>query len=234
MRRIIEHLNPYCGFFYDISSIIVERQSRYQKIELAESPEFGKVLLLDGITQVAIKDEARYHETLVIPAMLSHPYPTHVLVIGGGDGGTLREVLAFRSVEAAALVDLDSDVISFSREFLPEISKGAFEDPRVELHIGDGRAFVEQCSAASFDVVIMDMTDPFGPSERLYTREFFKAVLRVLKKPYGIFAMHGESAIVRPAAWACIHKTLGAVFANVENAFASVPMYGTLWSFKFA
>ncbi|MCX7774827.1 MAG: polyamine aminopropyltransferase [Spirochaetaceae bacterium] len=234
MGQIVERLNPRCGFFYDIDSVLVQVKSPWQDIELAESPEFGKVLLLDGITQVALKGEERYHETLVVPAMLAHPSPRRVLILGGGDGGVLREVLAFKTVEKAIMVDLDPAVIEFSRQYLPEINAGAFEDPRAEIAPGDGRRYVEQCRDASFDVVIMDMTDPFGPSEMLYTREFFQQVRRILDGDIGVFAMHGESPVARPLAWVCIHATLSQVFPLVRPAFAFVPMYGTLWSFQFA
>ena len=234
MRTIIEHNNPHCGFFYEIGSVIVHRKSKWQDIELAESPEFGKVLLLDGITQVGFKGEERYHETLVIPAMIAHPDARKVLIIGGGDGCVLREVLAFKGVRQVVMVDIDSEVISVSKEYLTELNKKAFEDSRLMLEIGDGRAFVEQCPDNSFDVVIMDMTDPFGPSERLYTKEFFMQIQRILKGPEGVFAMHGESSIARPIGWACIYRTLKAVFPIVRTAFAFVPMYGTLWSFQFS
>ncbi|MDH7484448.1 MAG: hypothetical protein QHH01_07460, partial [Spirochaetales bacterium] len=117
---------------------------------------------------------------------------------------------------------------------LPEINAGAFDDPRAVIVPGDGRAYVEQCPDASFDVVIMDMTDPFGPSELLYTREFYQQVRRILDGDTGVFAMHGESPIARPLAWACISSTLSQVFSLVRPAFAFVPMYGTLWSFQFA
>ncbi|MGB4254514.1 MAG: polyamine aminopropyltransferase [Rectinema sp.] len=234
MRTIIEHNNPHYGFFYEIGSVIVHRKSKWQDIELAESPEFGKVLLLDGITQVGLKDEERYHETLVIPAMIAHPRAREILIIGGGDGCVLREVLACKGVRQVIMADIDAEVISVCREYLPELNKGAFDDPRLRLEIGDGRTFVEHCPDDSFDVVIMDMTDPFGPSERLYTKEFFMQVQRILKGPEGIFAMHGESSIARPIAWACIYKTLNTVFPIVQTAFSFVPMYGTLWSFQFS
>ncbi len=234
MKKIIERLNPHWGFFYDISRVLVRTRSAWQTIELAESPAFGKVLLLDGITQVAQRGEERYHESLVFPAMLSHPEPVNVLVVGGGDGAVLREVLRFRTVRKAVMVELDEAVVSFSKQYMPEISDGAFDDPRAEIVVGDGRTYVEQCAGASFDVVLMDMTDPFGPSEKLYTKEFFVQVKRVLRGAEGVFALHGESPIARPVAYACIEKTLREVFSYVKSAFTFVPMYGTLWSFKFA
>ncbi|MCX8013508.1 MAG: polyamine aminopropyltransferase, partial [Rectinema sp.] len=229
-----EQLNRSSGFYYDVSRILASTSSSYQRIELAESPEFGRVLLLDGITQVAQRGEERYHETLVVPALAAHPNPERVLIIGGGDGGVLREVLAWRTVRKAVMVELDAAVVEFSRRYMPEISGGAFEDPRAELVIGDGREWVERCPDHEYDVVIMDMTDPFGPSEALYTQEFFSEVRRVLRGETGLFAMHGESPIARPAAYACIHKTLREIFPYVNSAFAFVPMYGTLWSFKVA
>lgn len=232
-REIREHLNPRCGYFYTVGRTLARRETAYQRIELVETPELGRVLLIDGITQAAERDEYRYHEPLTHPALLPHPDPRRVLVIGGGDGGVLREVLRHRTVERVDFAELDPEVVVFSREHLGHIHQGAFDDPRVRPTFGDGRVFVDASAPGTYDAVIMDMTDPVGPSRFCYTREFFAAV-RASMRDRAVFALHGESPVARPAAFACIGATLRAVFPVVRTAAAFVTMYGTLWSFRYA
>ena len=232
-REIHEAHNPSMGFFYTAEETLAEARTPYQHAELVRTEALGKVLLLDGITQVAERWEYRYHEPLVHPTLLAHPNPRKVLIIGGGDGGALRAVLLHRTVERVDFVELDEAVVRFSREHLDYVHGGAFDDPRVRLLFGDGRAFVERAEPV-YDAVIMDMTDPAGPSRFLYTQEFFKAVASVLSGPEAVFSMHGESPAARPAAFGCISRTLRSVFPVVGVSSAFVPMYGTLWSFLYA
>ncbi len=232
-RVIHEWLNNTSGFFYTVERTLYKGKTPFQEIELVETGEFGKVLLLDRITQVAEKNDWQYHEPMTHPALLTHPDPRRVLVIGGGDGGILREVLKYSSVEWVDFAELDEDVVKFSRTYLPSLNGGAFEDSRVHFHFQDGRAFVES-HPGLYDVVIMDMTDPFGPSRMLYTREFFQAVKRSFRNPSGIFVMHSESPITRPTAFACIKKTLGSVFSSVETLYTFIQMYATFWSISTA
>ncbi|MBU0935613.1 MAG: polyamine aminopropyltransferase [Spirochaetes bacterium] len=231
-REIRERLNPHIGFFYAVDHILERRQTPFQLAELVETPAFGRVLLLDGITQVSEQWEYRYHEPMVHPALLAHPDPKQVLIIGGGDGGILREVLLHTTVTHVDLVELDEAVVEFAHAQLQHVHQGGFDDPRVQLHYHDGRTFVEN-SRQHYDAIIMDMTDPSGPSCRLYTKEFFQAVAAKLH-PGAVFVMHGESPIMRPAAWACIDRTLSAVFPRLCTATCFVPMYATLWSFRYA
>lgn len=233
-REIRERLNPGMGFFYSAGRTLARIRTEYQDLELLETPRLGRVLLIDGVTQVSERDEYRYHEPLVHPALLAHPEPRTILVVGGGDGGILRETLRHRTVERVDFAELDPQVAAFSREHLAHVHAGAFEDPRVRPAFGDGRAFVEAAPPGSYDAVIMDMTDPAGPSRFLYTRQFFEAVRRILSGPRAVFSLHGESPIARPAAYACIGTTLASVFPIVRTASAYVTMYGTLWSFRYA
>ncbi|MFH2115333.1 MAG: hypothetical protein ABIJ86_12590 [Spirochaetota bacterium] len=240
-REIRERLNAHLGYHYDAGRTMVSAETPYQKAELVETGAFGRVLLLDGATQVSEKWEYRYHEPMVHPAMLAHPDPQRVLVIGGGDGGILREVLRHKSVWHVDFAELDEEVVQFSRDHLAHINAGAFDDPRVRCVFGDGRAFVQAAASSrgcgtqpGYDVVIMDMTDPEGPARFLYTREFFAEVRKALRGGLGIFVMHGESPAARQAAFACIGRTLKAVFPLVSTATTFVPMYGTLWSFRYA
>lgn len=224
-----EALNPFFGYFYTIKKSLMKEKTKYQEIELIDTDEFGKVLLLDEITQVAEKNDYDYHETMVHPALCSHPKPHSILVIGGGDGGILREVLKHKSVKRAVIAEIDEGVIAFSKKYLTSVHNGCFDDPRVGVNIVDGRKFVE-AHKGEFDVVIMDMTDPFGPSRMLYTKEFFKVVKSSLRDSNGIFVMHTESPVSRPLAFACIQKTLRSVFPNVNPMYLYIHMYAVLWS----
>jgi len=228
-----EWLNPHFGFLYSVRKKLYSGRSQYQKIDLVDTDEFGTVLLLDNITQVAAKNDYQYHEPMVHPAMCCHPRPHDVLVIGGGDGGILREVLKHRTVRSVAFAELDSEVVEFSRTYLSEINDGAFDDPKVHTTFGDGRTFVEQ-NPGRFDVAIMDMTDPFGPSRMLYTREFFRAVKRSFKNRHGIFVMHSESPLMRPFAFNSVQRTLKSTFKHVGTLYMYIQMYATLWSVAVA
>ncbi len=231
-RIFTEYLNDHHGFFYTISESLYRGRTRYQEIELVRTEEYGTVLLLDNITQVAEKGDWQYHEPLVHYPMLAHPEPLRVLVIGGGDGGTVREVLK-HPVEQVDFVELDEEVVTFSREHLHAVHQGAFDDPRVRLHYQDGRAWVTS-HQHSYDVIIMDMTDPFGPSRMLYTREFYRLVRDALRSEEGLFAMHAESPVARPVAHRCIERTLAAEFAVTKSVYAFIQMYATYWSFAVA
>ena len=224
-----EDLNKNCGFYYHLGKSILSKKSKFQKIDIWETDLFGKTLNLDGITQVGIKGERFYHEPMVHLPLLSHPHPQKVLVIGGGDGGINREVLKYPSVDSLVQVDLDAEVVSVCKKHLPEISQGCWEDPRTTLVIEDGRHFLTK-SKGKFDVVIMDMTDPFGPSASLYTKEFFTLAKHSLRHKKGVFCMHSESPISRPKAFSSIHRTLSQVFKHVSPWYIYVQMYGTYWS----
>ena len=233
-RRIGERLSRGSGWHYEAGRTLASARTRFQEIELVETEEFGTTLLIDGATQVMEASEFQYHEPMVHLALLAHPSPHRVLVIGGGDGGTLREVLRHPSVESVDFVELDEEVVAFSRSNLPGLGGSAFGDARVSTRFMDGRAFVEASEPGLYDIVIMDMTDPAGPALMLYTVEFFRAVRRVLRDGNSFFVMHTESPETRPAAFARIRRSLSAVFPIVRGAYAFVRMYATLWSFAIA
>ncbi|MCL2220240.1 MAG: polyamine aminopropyltransferase [Chitinispirillia bacterium] len=228
-RLYYEALNPDFGYFYTVRKTLRKASTKYQKIELIDTDEFGTVLLLDDITQTAEKNDFMYHEPMVHPALCSHPKPQSVLVVGGGDGGIIREVLKYSTVKRVELAELDEGVVRFSRKYLGSVNGDCFEDPRVNVNITDGRKYTEE-HPGEFDVVIMDMTDPFGPSELLYTREFYRLARRSMRDRAGIFVMHTESPVARPAAFACIQKTLSSVFKCVNPHYMYIQMYAVLWS----
>jgi spermidine synthase len=230
-RRRLYHeaLNPNFGYFYTVKKTLRKASTKYQKIELVDTDEFGTVLLLDDITQTAEKNDFMYHEPMVHPALCSHPKPQNVLIVGGGDGGIIREVLKYPTIKRVELAELDEGVVRFSRKYLSSVHANSFDDPRVGVNITDGRKYTEE-HPGEFDVVIMDMTDPFGPSVMLYTKEFFRLARRAMRDRAGIFVMHSESPVARPAAFACIQKTLGSVFRHVNPHYMYIQMYAVLWS----
>ncbi|MDR2591436.1 MAG: polyamine aminopropyltransferase [Chitinispirillales bacterium] len=234
-RRRLYHeaLNPAFGFYYTIKKTLHRAKTKYQRIELADTDEFGRVLLLDDITQVAEKNEFMYHEPMVHPALACHPNPRSILVVGGGDGGILREALKYPGVERVELAELDGGVVNFSKKYLTDVHGGCFDDPRVKVNITDGRKFTED-HPGEFDVIIMDMTDPFGPSTMLYTKEFYRIAKRAMRDNAGVYIMHSESPVVRPVAFACIQKTLSSVFKHVNPLYMYIQMYAVLWSITMA
>ncbi len=229
-RKIfMEALNPYFGYFYTVRKSICKARSCFQDIELIETDEFGKVLLLDHITQIGERNDYCYHEPMVHPAMCCHPKPESVLVIGGGDGGLLREILKYNVVKRVDLAEIDKGVIQFSKKHLKSIHCNSFDSDRLHINIIDGRKYAEE-HPKEYDVVIMDMTDPIGPSKMLYTKEFYCIVRRAFRTDKGIFVMHSESPVSRPKTFACINKTLRSVFTYVNHMYVYIQMYGVLWS----
>ena len=163
-------------------SIRVDRQiysgkSEFQRIDVFESPEFGRFLVLDGYMMLTEKDEFIYHEMLTHVPILAHGAARRVLIIGGGDGGMLREVAKHKSVERITMVEIDGTVVDMCKEFLPNHSQGAFDDPRLNLVIDDGMRFVAT-TEERFDVIISDSTDPIGPGEVLFSENFYQACRR--------------------------------------------------------
>lgn len=221
------------GLFIELKSTLYKKRTKYQRVAILELGEFGKSLVLDGKIQSTVSDEYIYHESLVHPAMLSHPDPEDVLVIGGGEGATIREVLKHRSVKRCVMVDLDKEVVEICMKYLPEMHRNSFFDRRVELFFEDGRKFVENSEDSSFDVIIMDSTDPLegGPSYLLFTVEFYRAVFKKLKKN-GVFVV--QSNMVRQKNMLCygsILKTLSKVFPVSYGYYTYVPSFFTEWGF---
>ncbi len=229
MRRfVVERLNPNFGYFYTVKKSLHAGKTQWQEMEIVETEEFGRVLLLDGVTQVAQKYEFLYHEPMVHPALAAHPDPKDVLIIGAGDGGILREVLK-HPVNSAVMAELDGGVVDFCKKLMPEINRGAFDDKRYRLEVGDGRAWVEK-TKDKYDAVIMAMTDPFGPSVMLYTKEFFQHVKKTFRDERGVFVMHTESPISRPNTFKQCLRTLGEVFKPRRTFYIYIHMYAVLWS----
>ena len=170
-----------------------EVQSPYQKIEIYDTETFGKLMVIDGCIMLTTRDNFIYHEMMSHPVMFTHPNPKRVLIIGGGDCGTLREVLKHPQVQTATQVDIDEQVTRLSEEFFPELCESN-NDKRAELRFDDGIAWVRNAADGYYDVIIVDSTDPVGPGEVLFTKEFFSNCKRILGAG-GLFVQQSESPL---------------------------------------
>ncbi len=228
-----EYQTPNSAHMHGIKSVIYSGKSRMQSIDIVESCEYGKMLILDGKVQSTTRDEYFYHEALVHPAMIAHPRPEEVLIIGGGEGGTLREVLRHPTVRRSVMVDIDIEVVENSKRHMPELSRGAFDDERTELVAGDGRRFVEGCRS-SFDVVVVDVTDPLegGPAQLLYTKEFYEGIQRILGE-YGIVVTQATSTYYSACCFATIYRTVESALGRAGGYQAWIPSYDSMWGFVY-
>ncbi|MFN4279702.1 polyamine aminopropyltransferase [Thermosynechococcus sp.] len=229
---LLEQLNAAAGYFIRADRCLFTKKTRYQELALYESAHFGKFLCLDHLFMTSEADEFFYHENLIHPAAITHPAPRSALIIGGGDGGAAEEVLKYPTIEQVVLAELDEEVVEVCRQHLDTIHRGAFEDPRLKLMIGDGRAYLENTSA-QFDLIILDLTDPQGPSLNLYTQEFYHVCKQHLAAA-GLLALHVESPIARPTTYARLVTTLRQVFPIVRPYSVYIPLYGTLWGMATA
>lgn len=204
-------------------------QTDYQHLAIINTVEFGRALVLDGIVQTTEKDEFVYHEMIVHPAMMSHPNPQKVLVIGGGDGGTIREAVKYDSVQQADLVEIDEKVIWASRKYLPEISC-ALNDKKVRILVEDGINFVKN-KKDYYDVIIVDSSDPIGPAVGLFNRDFYEGVYDALKED-GILVAQTESPLFNKQLLSDVHKIISDLFPVTRAYLTAIATYiGGFWSF---
>lgn len=226
-----EKYDDILGLTFKISNILHSEQSEFQKVEVIETEAYGKMLLLDGLVMTTEKDEFYYHEMISHIPMLSHPNPERVLVVGGGDGGTVREVLRHPSVKEVVLCEIDGKVIEVSKKYLPSIA-GALDDSRVVINVEDAIEYMKRQNN-NFDVILIDSTDPMGPGEGLFTEEFYTNVKNALKKD-GVMAAQSESPIINQKELGLISALLQKVFPIVKTYIAPVPTYpGSFWSWTF-
>jgi spermidine synthase len=179
-----ETLYPHIETRFECSKILHEVRDGLQHLVLFENPQFGRVLMLDGVTQVTQADEFVYHEMMTHVPLLAHGGVRDVLIVGAGDGGIAREVLRHKGVKNAVMAEIDANVIEFSRLHMPDVSAGAFDDPRLKVHVVDAAQYVAQ-TTEKFDAIIVDSTDPHGPGAVLFTEEFYQNCRRVLR-PGGV------------------------------------------------
>ncbi|MGI6359238.1 MAG: polyamine aminopropyltransferase [Bacillota bacterium] len=214
---------------YRIKQTLHTERSQYQDIALVDTHQYGRMLLLDSIVQTTEQDEFVYHEMITHVPLNAHPSPKRVLVVGGGDGGTIREILRHPSVEEAVLVEIDRRVVELSKQYLPTISC-SLEDPRVTVNIADGIEYIKNAKN-EFDLIIVDSTDPIGPAVGLFAQEFYKNLHAALKED-GMFVAQTESPWVDRDLIPGLHEGLRQVFPIVRLYLASIPTYQSgLFSF---
>lgn len=220
----------YC---YDVEEILYKGKSKFQEIMVIRNPYFGKMLILDDVVQLTEKDEFFYHEMLTHVVMHAIPYPKKIAVIGGGDGGVVREVLKHKSVEKIFFVEIDEEVINVSKKYFPTVSSG-IDDARVEIKIMDGAEFIKRKKTSNLDVIIIDSTDIIGFARTLFTEDFFVSVKKSLNEE-GMFVTHTESLHFHKDMVIEIHEMLKKVFPIVDIYTAPIATYpGNWWVFAVA
>ncbi len=218
---------------FPIKEKLFSQQSQFQKVEIFETTSHGRLLVNDGCFMLSERDEAIYHEMMAHVPLFVHPKPQRVLVIGGGDGGTAREVLRHSRVEQVVMVEIDRVVVEASREYLPQTAS-RLEDPRLKLVIDDGVKFAREASEKSFDVVLVDSTDPVGPAQPLFGPEFYGDISRLLNEG-GIVVAQGESPFYELATQRSMLQVMGGHFPVVmPYNFCNLTYPGGLWSFMWA
>jgi spermidine synthase len=219
-----------------VREVFCSQKTAYQKVEVLDSEVFGRSLVLDSKTQSTERDEHIYHEALVHPAMLLHSGPRSVFIGGGGEGGTLREVLAHPSVARVVMLDLDQEVVDLCRRYLPQHHQGSFDDSRLELRHADARKYLQECTER-FDVMIMDLVDPLegGTAYLLYTEEYYR-IVKSRMNPGGILVTQSGPAglLNHQECFTTIYNTLAKTFKYAASYQAHVPAFGTLWGFTLA
>lgn len=217
---------------YNTLRTLFSGKSEFQKVDVVETKGYGKMLLNDDLVMVTERDEFIYHDMIAHPALFVHPNPKKVLVIGGGDGGTAREVLRHKSVEKCVMVEIDEMVVNACREFIPQTAS-ELDNPKLELIIGDGVKYVAE-TKEKFDVIIVDSTDPIGPATPLFGPEFYHNINKVLNDD-GIVVSQAESPFYETENQVGLLKVLNQVFNDVYlYTFHNLTYPGGLWCFSFA
>ncbi|MEM6957712.1 MAG: polyamine aminopropyltransferase [Myxococcota bacterium] len=217
----------------EVTKTLFSGRSKFQKVDVFETREYGRAMAIDDVFMTSEGDEFIYHEMLVHPAMLTAKIaPKRVLVIGGGDGGTVREVLRHPSVEQCVMIEIDELVVQACKEHLPTIGT-AWDDPRLDVRFIDGIDYVKNTDDEKYDVVLLDGTDPIGPGEVLFDIEFFRGCKRMMK-PGAIMALQSETPMLLRDVFFETQKKLRSLFANVAPYFAGVPIYASgTWSWTW-
>lgn len=224
---LTEQMTDDWGLFVRSRATLESFRSQYQDVEVHDSVPFGRLFRLDGHFMTSEKDEFFYHENLVHIAALAHPRPERALIVGGGDGGSAEELLKHPSMQQVTIAEIDASVVDISRRHFNEVHRGALDDPRVAVRIEDGFRFVAR-SREQYDLIVLDLTDPGGPSTALYTTEFYDACAAHLT-PSGAMTMHIASPVAHAPRIRDVLAQLRHAFPRVTPYLTSVPLYGGLW-----
>lgn len=217
------------GITMKIKRTMVHEPTDFQELAMIETEEYGNMLVLDGMVMTTVKDEFVYHEMVAHPALFTHPNPESVLVVGGGDGGVIREVLKHPGVRKAVLVEIDGKVIEYSKRYLPSIA-GRLDDPRVEVVVNDGYMHIHD-HKATYDVIMVDSTEPVGPAANLFTKGFYQGIHDALKEE-GIFVAQTDNPWFKADLIRSVNRDVKEVFPIVRVYCANIPTYPSgLWTF---
>ena len=227
-----EWLTNHLGLTYRVEQTLMQTQSPYQHIDVLQTPAFGRLFRLDGCLMTAEADEWFYHENLALLPAISHPAPRRALVIGGGDGGSARQLLKDRQLESLVVCELDVQVVEMAKTYLARVHQGAFDDPRLQLQIADGLAYVV-ASQDPVDLLVLDLTDPQGVAEPLYQPAFFKHCARLLREQ-GVLSLHLGSPQWHPERISRLLADLEQQFAIVRLILVPIALYGGLWAMACA
>lgn len=228
-----ETLYDSWGQTFRIDEVLYEEKTEQQELRIFQNAQFGRILALDGAIQTTEADEWVYHEMMTHVPLLTHPHPESILIIGGGDGGILREVLRHSRVKKVTLVEIDGSVVTFSKAHLPELSKGAFDDPRARIVIEDGCQFVKETDER-YDIILCDSTDPVGPGAVLFTSEFYRDCHNCLKEG-GIFVNQNGVPFLQKEELSSTFKTRSESFSDVTFYLGVIPTYvGGFMAFGWA
>jgi len=230
-----EYVTPHLIQQFSISDILYSGKSEFQSIQVIDTPGFGKCLILDGKIQCSEADEFIYHESLVHPSMVTHPKPETVFIAGGGEGATLREVLAHSTVKRVVMVDIDKKVPDICKRFLPSLGQDSFEDSRVELLHIDAMKYLDE-TQEKFDVIIIDVTEPLeeGPAYLLYTQEFYQGLKEKLTQDGLVALQSGSTSMVISLGFIAVANTLRTAFSVVAPYQSEIPSFGGTWGFAVA
>lgn len=224
-----EKQTPVFGITAKIRETLVREQTDFQDLAIIDTEEFGRMLVLDDMVMTTVKDEFVYHEMVAHPALFTHPDPKHVLVVGGGDGGVIREIMKHPKVEKAVLVDIDGKVIEYSKKYLPEIAS-ELDNPRVEVQVNDGYMHIIE-SKNKYDVIMVDSTEPVGPAAPLFERGFYQGIYEALKDD-GIFVAQTDNPWFKADLIQKVNKDVKEIFPIVRVYGANIPTYPSgLWTF---
>ncbi len=216
-----EHTDGY-GVKWKIKDVLYTEQTKFQELAVVNTAEWGRTLILDGNLQTTEKDEYIYHEMMVHPVMMSHPHAEKVLIIGGGDGGVLKELMKYKQIRQADMVEIDESVVKASEAYFPHLSSG-FADPRAKVYFQDGIEYVRNCEK-KYDLVIIDSSDPIGPAVGLYTEAFYQDVFNILEDD-GMMVAQSESPVFYKSYFQFIYGNINKVFPKTYAYLAAIPTY---------
>jgi len=229
---IEEKTGDFFGMNYRVDEVLFSGKSKFQSVDVVQTRGHGKMLLNDGLVMVTERDEFAYHDMISHVPLFVHPNPKNVLVIGGGDGGTAREVLRHPGVEKCTMVEIDEMVVEACRKFIPQTSKD-LNHPKMNLIIGDGLEFVKE-TKEKFDIILVDSTDPIGPAQPLFGKEFYQDIFNCLTDN-GVVVSQGESGFYEAEMQTKLMSILSEIFPiSLLYNFSNLTYPGGLWSFTFA